>query len=110
MGRVIAPIVVLLLLAAVTWGVIALVRSARARNKRRRMEQTQRDLATFAPAVLDGSPLVDVVIAQGQRLGEVADLLKALMANEIHVFMPNSDRQRISDWITEYEKNRKAQS
>jgi len=109
-GRVIVPIGALLLLAAVAWGIFALIRGVRARNKRQRMEQTQRDLATFAPAVLDGSPLVDVVIAQGQQLGEVADLLKALMANEIHVFMPNSDRQRISDWITEYEKNRRAQS
>lgn len=108
MGRVIGPLVALLLLAAAIWGITALVRGLRARNKRRRMEQTQRDLANFAPAVIDGSPLVDVVIAQGQQLGNAADLLKALMANEIQVFMPDDDRQRIRAWLAQYEEKRKS--
>jgi hypothetical protein len=106
MGRVIGPIVALAVLAALVYGVIVGIRALRARRERRAREQKQRDLATFAPAVLNGSPLVDVVIAQGQQLGNAADLLKALTADQLNVFMPETERQRIRAWLTEHEKGK----
>jgi hypothetical protein len=76
-------------------------------RKQQRRQAKQRELANFAPAVLNGDPLLDVVIAQGQKMESIADILRQLTADEINVFLPEPHRQRIRDWLATYRDNRK---
>jgi hypothetical protein len=98
-GRFIVLLAVLVALAAAAYGVYVGIRALSRLSKRRQHMRKQRELATLAPAVLNGDPLVDVVISQGKSLKEVTDILRAMMADEMYVVLPTRHSQRIRAWL-----------
>lgn len=104
MGRILVLLVALVVIAVTLWGLVLGVGYLRRTSKQRQREHVQRDLAKFAPAVLSGSPLLDVVIGQGRRLEEAADILRALTTAQLEVFIPDDHRQRISVWLDTHNK------
>jgi hypothetical protein len=98
-GRFIVLLVVLVTLAAAGYALYALVRMLYRRSKRRRMERKQQELATLAPEVLNGDPVVNVLIARAKRLEEVTEILREMMADQMNVYLPTRHSQRIRAWL-----------
>jgi hypothetical protein len=107
MGRMLLLLAIVPALMAIGYGISVGIKASRKRRERRDQERKLRDLARFAPAVLHGSPLVDVVVDQGRQLDHAAGVLRALTAGSIEVYIADDTlRQRISAWLTEYEKGK----
>ena len=109
MGRLIALVVVIVIIVLVIGGVLlaAYLRDRAERSAEKDLDRKQRALAKYAPQVLRGDPLVDIVIMQGAILEDgycvVSELLRT---SPVVVMMPEDLRGKLEDWTDSYQRSK----
>lgn len=99
-------LVALGVIAAVFYGVMALIQAFKRRKTaatRRQRDDIQRDIATYAPAVLKGDPLLSIVIRQGKQLETARKLLDDMQGSS-ETFVHSTHQQRLNALLAELDK------
>ena len=106
LGSLVILLVIAIVVILVVWYVKASMRNTK-RSKQldereRALEGKMRSLAQNVPQALDGAPLLNLTVDQGEFLGAAEELFNGLLKNDIDVFMPTEYSSAIQDWKDEY--------